>query len=80
MKNKTKTKPKENKGKCECEVRNIVTDRLTKRGRGAALWLLPLTGVIVAACATDKNRRESVTGRQEKQITDKRGAAMWQFL
>jgi hypothetical protein len=32
MKNKTKTKPKENKGKCECEVRNIVTDRLTKRG------------------------------------------------
>jgi hypothetical protein len=78
MKNKTKTKPKENKGKCECEVRNIVTDRPTKRG--AALWQLPLTGVIVAACATDKNRRESVTGRQEEQITDKRGAAMWQFL
>jgi hypothetical protein len=41
MKTKTKTKPKENKGKCECEVRNIVTDRPTKRG--AALWQLPLT-------------------------------------
>jgi hypothetical protein len=36
--------------------------------------------VTVAACATDKNNRQSVTGRQEEQITDKRGAAMWQFL